>query len=189
VDNAWNDGEADLVDETKFTTTGKAGWSAWNGWSPEEEFCDFAASFIRLHRPAHVIETGSGQGYTTRRIIEAMPKGGRVTLFETDRDMADVIRDHVPDWCAVHLDHPAPAHYRTADLTILDSLGKLRRRELNAWWKFSKPGAYLLTHDADDQRHQGSTNHAQLAQLIRRNRIPGVFLPNPRGGFLGQKAG
>jgi len=187
--NAWDDGEPDLVDETTYTTQANTGWSAWNGWSPELEFCEFAAAVVKLHRPNLVIETGVGQGYTTRRVLAALPDNSTYRGFETDSDMAAVIRRHLPEHATVTNGHPAARDYRAADLTILDSLGKLRANELALWWKTARPGAVLLTHDADDQGHSRGTPHHRLARRIRLLRIPGVFLKNPRGGFLGQKIG
>lgn len=188
--DAW-DHEAELVDENQFTKNAPGGWSAWNQWSPEEEFCDFAVMVVKIFRPAMIVETGIGQGYMTRRVVEAMPPDTRYRGYDTDHDMAARAADwlkHRPR-ASADVGHPSRRVLAEADLTILDSLGKLRRAELDAWWVYAKPGALLLTHDADTRLHRATTNHHRLARSIRRQGIPGVFLGNPRGGFFGQKPG
>ena len=46
----------------------------------------------------------------------------------------------------------------------------------------------VLVHDAGNG-HPPDSPHARLGELIRSLGIPGVFLRNPRGGFLGIKPG
>src|SRR5690606_16699015 len=73
-----------------------------------------------------------------------------------------------------------------AELTVLDSRQPHRTRELERWAEVASGGTLLLVHDVKPD-HPAWTNHHKLALRIDELGIPGVFLPNPRGGFLGQR--
>jgi tRNA A58 N-methylase Trm61 len=40
--------------------------------SPEQEFCELVGALVGIVKPAFVIETGVGQGFTTRRVARAL---------------------------------------------------------------------------------------------------------------------
>jgi hypothetical protein len=58
--------------------------------------------------------------------------------------------------------------------------------EVTAWWQTAPPGALVVIHGMGDE-HETGTGNSRLGALIRELGIPGVFLRNPRGGFLGFK--
>src|SRR5207244_1747590 len=79
--------EPGLEDERQFTPWASGGWSSWNAMSPEREFCDLIAAFARLLSPKKVVETGVGQGYTTRRVAADLGEGQSLLCFESDTAM------------------------------------------------------------------------------------------------------
>jgi hypothetical protein len=76
--------EPGLGEETKHTPWATPGWPAWNAMSPELEFCEFAGVLARMIEPSFVIETGVGQGFTTRRIAVRLGPDQRLLAFEDD---------------------------------------------------------------------------------------------------------
>jgi hypothetical protein len=188
--SAWRR-EPRPVDETEYTAFARPGWHAWNDMSPEVEFCDFAAALVRLVQPPTLIETGTGQGFMTRRVREQIGPGQQLLCFESDAEWREALRA-LPCFdgriCALSpKEEPDDADFAGAALTVLDS-GDFRRRfrEVEAWWRAARPGALVLVHDAGNG-HAPETPHARLRALIQELGIPGVFLKNPRGGFLGLK--
>ncbi len=185
--------EPDLVDERTFTTTADPGWSSWNVMSPEREFCELAGALMLMVRPRFVIETGVGQGFVTRRILGVLPQGSRYLGFEssvawrTSLLSVDVFR-HDDSQRISTTASPSPDEWAMCDLAVIDSEGRLRPAEVEAWWEHSPPGSVALIHDAHPDHPRGS-NHQKLAAHLQRLGIPGVFFPNPRGSFLGQKSG
>jgi hypothetical protein len=181
--------EPELVDESSFTWWGQ-GWHSWNDRSPELEFCELAAQLTRLIVPSIVVETGVGQGFMTRRVAAQLGPEQRLLCFESSpRFRAKLERRSFFDGKRITLaPQPTPdaADLAGAELTILDSTNQIRSDELGLWWQVAPPGATLLVHDASN-RHADNTPHARMARFIDELGIPGVFLKNPRGGFLGSK--
>jgi hypothetical protein len=178
------------VDESEYTPWAKRGWHAWNGASPEVEFCEFAALLVRLHEPAHVIETGTGQGFLARRVRECLGPDQRLVCYEADGQRREALAS-LPcfDGRLVRLSQrqsPIDAEFRKADLAVLDSGAPHRFDEIRGWWRAAPPGSLVLVHDTGNG-HAPDSLQAELAALVRELEIPGIFLKNPRGAFLGLK--
>jgi hypothetical protein len=178
------------VDAATFTPDARPGWRAWTELSPEVEFCDLAASLVRLVQPPIVLETGTGEGFVARRVREQIGPGQRLVCFESRPEWRQTLA--ALPWfdgriCALsHRDVPAERDFATAGVSILDSELPRRLEELRTWWRAAAPGAVVLVHDAGAGPSSDPAPH-ELAGLIRELGIPGAFLKNPRGGFLGVK--
>jgi hypothetical protein len=187
--DAWS-GEPALVDEVLYTPWAAPGWSAWNDMSPELEFCDFAGALMRLLKPKLIIETGVGQGFTTRRLAMHLTEGQRLIAFEDDTDIRSQLK-RLPFFASPNCSlgaQPSPTDddFSHADFTVLDSEVPTRLEELDHWSDAARPGAVLLVHDTGNG-HQPETVHHLIRTRIEEQEIDGVFLQNPRGGFLGIK--
>lgn len=187
--SAWME-ESTTADEQAFTPWAEPGWSAWNDMSPEVEICDFAGLLARLLRPETVLETGVGQGYMTRRIASALGPGQVLVSFETDPELRQLLArlpffQH-PGRVLSERCTPSDADFATADLTILDCDPPMRRSEIERWFIHACEGATLLVHDTGNG-HGPTTIHSAHAKVIRDLGIPGWFLKNPRGAFLGYR--
>jgi hypothetical protein len=189
---AWEE-EPELVDETSFTPWAEPGWRSWNDMSPELEFCELAAELARLSGARTLIETGVGQGFLTRRVATRLGPGQRLVCFEAN----GLWREALSEIAFFRGDGPCSLSTRatpndielaSAGLCIIDSGLGIRFDELRAWWEHAAPGALLLVHDTGNN-HPPQTPHAQIAALILELGIPGTFLKNPRGAFLGVKPG
>jgi hypothetical protein len=188
--SAWN-GEPDLVDETSYTAWAEPGWHSWNDMSPELEFCQLAAVLAQIIQPRTMIETGTGQGFLTRRVAEQLGPGRRLVCFEASplwrQALSSVPFFRGSSSCALSpKDSPGPLDFASAELSVLDSGFARRSEELKRWWQSASPNALVLVHDTGNG-HPAETPHAKLANLITELGIPGVFLRNPRGAFLGIK--
>jgi hypothetical protein len=186
---AWQ-AEPRPVDESEYTPWAKRGWHAWDDVSPEVEFCRFAALLVRLREPAHVIETGTGQGFLARQVRECLGPHQRLVCYEADDDRREVLAA-LPcfDGRLVRLSprkSPIDAEFRKADLAVLDSDPPYRFDEIRGWWRAAPEGAVVLLHDTGNG-HPPDSLQAELAALVRELEIPGLFLKNPRGAFLGLK--
>lgn len=169
----------DLVDETQFTTWAQPGWQSWDTWSPEVEFCQFVGWLQRMTAPAVVVETGVGVGRITQYLdLAACDYVG----FESDPDWRR--NDTIP-----YQDTPTPGrqHIHDADLVILDSAPNYRLNEITSWAKFGKTGSVCVIHDAGNGHPANPHSvHHRVRRTIEGTRIRGIYLRNPRGGWMGQ---
>jgi hypothetical protein len=184
--------EPPVGDDTRFLTWAEPGWHSWNLASPEVEFCEFVGSAVTMLRPKFVAETGTGQGFVTRRIASRLYGNGRLVTFEQS-DPWRVSLATIPffDGKRVSLsDRPTPGaeDFAAAELTVLDSEGPLRLAELRLWAEVAQPGAVVIAHDAGNG-HPDFSHHAALARLIGELDIAGLFLRNARGAFIGARPG
>lgn len=175
--------EPELTDESDFTPGGE-GWSAWNGMSPEKEYCEFGAALVSLLRPRLIVETGIGQGYMTRRLLAV--KTGRYVGYESDDDWRARLRDlDVWDETAELASEPEPSPEVLAacDLAVIDSWAVQRLSDIDLWRKHAPAGGYVLIHDARPDHPSGGI-WQKLAEYLGDE---GVFLGNPRGSWLYRK--
>lgn len=184
--DAWA-AEPDLVDETEFTPWAPLGWRSWNAMSAELDFCEFVGQVARLVQPAFVIETGIGQGFSTRRIHRGQGAGVHL-CFESDQKLRTALvalpffLESGPRLSSE--DTPSDQEFALADLTVLDSDTEYRLDEVRRWRQSAKVGSVIVVHDCGNE-HSSETIHSQLRKTIESLDIPGTFLCNPRGGFFG----
>lgn len=162
-----------MYDEQTFTPHAEQGWRAWDSYSPETEFCEFAGMLQRMLRPAVVLETGVGVG----RLTEHLDLSVCTYLgFEAD-----------PAWRQAPADPgqgtPSPLMMSQADFVVLDSAPDFRFAEIAMWAEHGKRGSVALVHDAGNG-HTPDTIHAQIGWACSVTAQPGMFLRNPRGGWL-----
>jgi predicted O-methyltransferase YrrM len=187
--DAWK-GEPALVEERSRWHPDAPAWHAWNRMAPEREFCELVGALVRMVKPALVIETGVGQGFTTRRIAPVLPPGSVLKAFESDQEWREQLAS-LPFFdgeSRVLADTPTPSDddFATADLFVADSASELRRDEVTRWAERAKHGSYIVAHDTG-HGHPEWTPHYKLGELIASLGISGVRLPNPRGSFVGQR--
>ena len=155
--------------------------------SPEVRFSDFVASVAELTHPAVVIETGVGQGFTTRRLAARLGPDEQLVGFEHDPELRQRL-GLLPFFASPSrglgaTPSPTPEHFARADLTILDSEFPTRLHEFDTWLAAARPGAILVVHDAGNG-HGPNTPQYAMRQRIEESGLTGVFLRNPRGGYL-----
>lgn len=183
-------GEGPTVDETEFTPWAESGWNSWNDMSPEAEIADFFADAARVLRPDHILESGVGQGFTTRRILQHLGPEQQFRAFESDPLWRTMLSGrpefHIENAEVAVYASPSDDDFRWCDLAILDSDVSVRFAEIERWWKVARPNSMVFVHDAGNG-HSAETVHARVANTIESLQIPGRFLRNPRGAFIGWK--
>ena len=166
-----------MYDEQTFTRHGEQGWLSWDEWSPEQDFCRFAGMLQRMLRPASVVETGVGIGRITAHLDLTVCE---FLGFESD-----------PEWrqppAHPELATPTAEHMAVAALVILDSDPDFRFPEIKLWAEHGKPGSVCVVHDCGNG-HLPGTVHRMLGEACTSTGQPGVFLKNPRGGWMGWHA-
>ena len=125
-------------------------------------------------KPRWVLETGVGIGRVTDHLdLDSCASMG----FESD-----------PDWRGPPADSelatPGLQHMSVAQLAILDSDPRYRLQEIALWAEIAPRGSVCLVHDAGNGHAEG-TIHQQIGAACAATRQPGVFLRNPRGGWMG----
>lgn len=188
--DAWA-AEPDLVDETDFTPWARPGWRSWNPMSAELDFCEFVGQVARLLQPGLVVETGIGQGFSTRRISRGQGTGVHL-CFESDPELRTALAALPffldPEHRLSPEGTPSDKDFALADLTVLDSDPEYRFDELQRWWASARPGSVIVIHDCGNG-HPADAIHTHLRRTIESLDIPGTFLCNPRGGFFGVHPG
>ena len=190
IGTAWEH-EPPTQDETTLCASwGPTGWQAWNGMSPEVEICELAASLCRMLNPALVIETGVGQGYVTRRLAAVLGTEQKLLAYEEDEVLAGDLAQ-LPFFAAgpyqrkfIHAGSPGQAEFEAAMLCVLDAELVHREAELQLWMQYAPKHSALLLHDCNPFAPAGTT-FVEKAAVVSSLGIPGQFLANPRGGFLG----
>ncbi|MGZ4257846.1 MAG: class I SAM-dependent methyltransferase, partial [Gaiellaceae bacterium] len=182
--------EPELQDEALNTPWADAGWHSWNDMSPELELCDALVSLVVAFRPTRIIETGTGQGFLTRRVASVLRDHQTLTCFESDPTWREALMS-LPFFdghrCVISPhDSPRTAELASADFTCLDADFPHRLLEIQRWWQAAAEGALVFVHDAGNG-HGPDTPHAIVRAKIVELSIPGFFLANPRGAFIGVK--
>jgi predicted O-methyltransferase YrrM len=158
--------------------------------SPEAEICHFVVALVDVLRPKRVIETGAGQGFVSRRVKGVLRDGQRLTCYESDPTWRQALRSLAffdGSQCLIaHDDTPEDDEMASTDLCILDSDFPYRLSEIERWWRAAGEGAVLFVHDAG-HGHGQETPHALVRSKLLELGIPGFFLGNPRGAFVGVK--
>jgi hypothetical protein len=188
--SGWR-GEPEPQDEALNTPWAELGWHSWNDMSPEVELCELIVALVVAVRPKQLIETGTGQGFLTRRIAAVLRHDDRLMCFESDPTWREALRTlsffDQPQCDLSPSASPQDNEFAAAGLCCLDSDVSFRLSEIERWWQSSAEGAVLFVHDAGNG-HGPETLHAQVREKITELHIPGIFLANPRGAFIGVKA-
>jgi hypothetical protein len=135
-----------------------------------------------MEGPAYFIETGVGQGFVTRRLIEAMHPLSTFLAYDTEQEYIDAIpRENLPDLDIVFY-HGTPNDHvmGLADLVVIDSDLSVRPHEIAVWGREGAKDSELIVHDVQNNDHPTITTQAVLALGIW-----GKFLENERGGWHG----
>lgn len=182
---AWAE-EPHAGDERAYTPWAEPGWSAWNLHSAEREFCEFAGALARLVG-GPIIETGCGQGYTTRRVAAS---GGELTCYESDPAIRSALAD-LPFFGrgGPRLSEqatPSAKEMSMARLVLLDSDLPFRLSEMEDWVSHAPSGSTLLVHDLGTPSHPEDSVHMDIRRKAKELGMldAGVHLRNPRGGLM-----
>lgn len=165
---------SNLQDEKFFTPHADVGWLSWNEWSPEQDFCRFVGMLQRMLQPEVTLETGVGIGRLTSHLDMTI---GSYLGFESNPDFRQYPADPSQP-------RPNADQMEIADFVILDSDPPFRFVELDLWAKYGKSGSTCIIHDCGNG-HPEQSFHAEVGRAIVATGLPGIYLKNPRGGWIG----
>ena len=187
--------EPPIQPERNFSPWGHPNWFAWNGHAIEVQVADFLSRLARevatSSADPYIMETGVGQGFVTRRVVDTIPEQARLVCFESDHQWREGIKsfdfwtDHL-NACIRNEIFPDVSDFRTADLVILDSNDPWRKIEVMMWDELAPEGSVLFVHDTGTI-HPPNDGHFALGFLIKSLGMTGYWLENPRGAFLSEK--
>lgn len=192
----WRGEESTPFPESTFTPWAHPGWLCWNEHAVEVQVADFLAALTYHHASVVggnllVIETGSGQGYVTRRIAKALQRSCHLWAFESDEDWNAYVG--AQQWwmdnlqaCLKQTETPTPNQMAQAKLVILDSNDTWRKQEIMLWKEMAPRDSLLFVHDTGSI-HPPHDGHFTNGFLIKMLGLTGFWLENPRGSFLAQK--
>ena len=166
-------------------------WSMFDGYTAEIEVLDFLYTLVRLTKPQRVLETGTWLGRSAIAIASALRDNGigHLVTIELNGEAAEVAARNIDGeglttFVTLHVANSLVIELSdTYELALFDSDIPLRRAEFSRFYDRLEPGAIVLFHDTADH-HIGSA--AGVIGLMTMGMLEGIFLPTPRGIFLGR---
>lgn len=207
--------------EREITPWAHPGWLAWNEHAVEIQVAGFLQGMVAEMAASSgqlvVLETGTGQGYVTRRIATEMSaQRDQLICFESDPEWRNAMIDR--EWAYGFFDGWEPNHVlgdpRDWASTLEDDI--MSGRFLS--WRptpdsLQYQAADLTILDSMDPLRMGELcmwaalakpgsylflhdagnghpswdGHYTLGQLVRTLQLPGKWLENPRGAFVARQ--
>ena len=137
--------------ESEFTRGCDMGYKAIDIMAAELEVQEFLYSLVRLHRPAIVIESGAGKGYSTLAIAGALERNqhGYLWSYEPIEALREVAQNRVGDIAHAIVQAGDSRDYEGEEydvgLVFLDS-GQATRVDEIIYWLYRR--CVLVIHDA-----------------------------------------
>ncbi|HEY1796705.1 MAG TPA: glycosyltransferase [Stellaceae bacterium] len=168
-------------------------WSMYDSRTAESEVLDLILALVRLVKPAHVIETGTWLGLSSRAIARGLVANGfgDLTTLEYDAEIHRAASDNIARGgfggivdarLASSLEFTPDRVY---DMAVFDSEGLPRLDEFRRLKPWLKAGATVVFHDTAPHRQDVI---GAIIALLKEGAIHGVNLPTPRGVFVGRVA-
>ena len=159
----------------------------WDPMSADVGFCNYVVdvlSELQWQHPdgLHVVESGIGQGFITRRIFRGLRDDEDSYLgFDMDPYFLEIIpTEEITFNRAIVVGFAVEEAVAMADLLVLDSDMKVRPLELQTWLLYGKPGSHLVIHDTPQM-----VTPSGLTAIIEGSGISGFYTSNYRGGWHG----
>lgn len=146
----------------------EGGFRAWDDMAVEAEVAELLFAFVRVLKPLVVVESGTGKGYASKAIAQALADNGVGVLhtFEPLSHIRSAAHARLAGLPVEFHDGYACDHWAGhADLVFVDSWGEQRPREIAYWLPRQ---VRMIVHDAKE--------HAALLPVHG-----GVSFATPRG--------
>jgi len=165
-------------------------WSMYDGYTAEIEVLDFLYALVRLIKPQRVLETGTWLGRSAIAIASALRDNGigHLSTIELNREAAEVAarnihQEGLTTFVTLHVANSLVIELsETYGLAFFDSDVPLHKAEFSRFYDRLESGAIALFHDTAD--HCGSADG--VIDLTTMGMLEGIFLPTPRGIFVGR---
>jgi predicted O-methyltransferase YrrM len=138
--------EKEYMDDTR---------TAFDTGSVEHDVGELYYSLIRIIHPLNVLETGSYKGISGVYIGMALKENGQGKL-ESIEFNSELMRIAKERWVKMELQDIIQEHLMDSltfipnkeyDMLFLDTEPQIRLSELKRFWKYLKPGGYVVIHD------------------------------------------
>lgn len=152
-------------------------WKAIDWFSCEFEVIQFLMYLVRAVKPKYIVETGTCFGYTANAMATAMERGSLLTCDPEKKWIDQHARVKYVQCKSLELVLEEPI-----DFLFLDSLPELRVQEYFYFKPFLSSRAIVVIHDTGE-------SHKELLESVKElipNELNGLFLPTPRGLFIGR---
>jgi len=139
-----------VKERTKPPHGNEEGFHRWDGMAMEYEYQVLLQSLVLASKPELVIETGTGRGYTSAFIADALVENGfgKLITFEPDPKFAEEARANLAGMPVEVVNAPSSTYTgRDPDFLFLDSGPEYRKDEIERW--LSRPGLLVAVHDAN----------------------------------------
>lgn len=133
----------------KQATLEEGNFRAWDTMAVELEVAELLYALVRAMKPTWVVEAGSGKGYASRFIAEALAENrfGVLTTYEPDPVYAEQAEETLSFLPAlVARSHSTKYSGQPPDLVFVDSLGDYRDADIDHWLG---TGPLVVVHDAN----------------------------------------
>ncbi len=157
-------------------------WEMDDPASVETEVRELLYALVLSTKPRIILETGTHRGLTANRMAEACEKNNRGIVITCDP---------VKMW-QLPL-HPRVQYHQTSsldlmisqpiDLLFCDSEDAIRLKEVERFSVLMHPRSLVVIHDVGGMHEELGRN---VSSLVDSGSIAGVFLPTPRGLFVGR---
>jgi predicted O-methyltransferase YrrM len=152
-------------------------WQAIDCISAEFEVIYFLMYLVNTIKPNYVVETGTCFGYTANAMAAGMSRGTLVTC-----DPEKKFLELKPNVKYLQCKSLEVVPEQPIDLLFLDSLPELRVEEYFYFKPFLSPRAIVVIHDTGESHPE---LRAAVEKLLEKE-MNGLFLPTPRGLFIGR---
>lgn len=152
-------------------------WKSIDADTCELEVVVFLKYLVMLLKPRYILETGTCYGFTANAMAESLERG-KLTTCDPEKKWAE-LHERVE---YLQCESLSIVPTEPIDLLFLDSLTDIRVKEYFHFKPYLSSRAVVVIHDA------GSTHPELLAGIMKLipNELNGVFLPTPRGLFIGR---
>lgn len=158
-------------------------WQSADGATAEAEVSELVAAFVRALHPDLVVETGSCEGITAKRMGEALRRNGhgRLVSFEIDSDRATKAQDSCVGLSVEIEQMPVwewePPDGQIVEFAFFDAEQHQRKREFKHLRKWMSNKTIVAFHDTNPLKR----GRRQVETLAALGLIQPLFLPTPRG--------
>lgn len=132
---------------------------------------DGVLELVALMAPRVALVTGAGTGEIARVILERLPAGAELRVYETDEELRRVLIGTIESKSSTVIVGARPASFEGVDLAFLGSELEQQTIELEQFTNWASPGSVVIVRD---------WRAVQRATI----KPPGFTLP--AGGWLGR---
>jgi predicted O-methyltransferase YrrM len=166
-------------------------WSMFDAFTAEVEVLDFLYALTRMTKPQRILETGTWVGRSAIAFAGALRDNGfgHLDTTELNRESAKTAAKSIEaaglaPFVSIHIGNSLEFSTRDRyEMALFDSDIPLRTAEFRRFYDRLDTGAIILFHDTAEHRAGAADG---VRDLMTMGMLEGIFLPTPRGIFLGR---